>query len=200
MCSCPSPPGTSDRPGPRSTPGSHKLGGGRVQPLLDEDPARAEELARRLDEENRARQEIEAAILEEALAQAAALPPEEREYALVLAGEGWHHGVVGICASRVLEVYHRPTILLSIEGDEVRGSARSIPGFHMQRALLQMSELFTRFGGHAAAAGLSLRGRDLVPELRRRMNGWRPNGCGRRTWCPSRGSMPSSPWTRSTRG
>lgn len=141
-----------------------------VELLLTEDPARAEELARRLDEENRARQEIEAAILEEALAQAAALPPEEREYALVLAGEGWHHGVVGICASRVLEVYHRPTILLSIEGDEVRGSARSIPGFHMQRALLQMSELFTRFGGHAAAAGLSLRGRDLVPELRRRMN------------------------------
>lgn len=141
-----------------------------VELLLTEDPARAEELARRLDDENRARQEIEAAILEEALAQAAALPPEEREYALVLAGEGWHHGVVGICASRVLEVYHRPTILLSIEGDEVRGSARSIPGFHMQRALLQMSDLFSRFGGHAMAAGLSLRSPDLVPELRRRLN------------------------------
>ena len=141
-----------------------------VELLLTDDPVRAMELARRLDAENRARQDIEAAILEEALAQAAALPPEEREYALVLAGEGWHHGVVGICASRVLEVYHRPTILLSIEGDEVRGSARSIPGFHIQRALLQMADLFTRFGGHAAAAGLSLRGRDLIPELRRRMN------------------------------
>lgn len=141
-----------------------------VELLLTEDPDRAMELARRLDAENRARQEIEAAILEEALAQAAALPPEEREYALVLAGEGWHHGVVGICASRVLEVYHRPTVLLSVEGDEVRGSARSIPGFHIQRALLQMADLFTRFGGHAAAAGLSLRGRDLVPELRRRLN------------------------------
>ncbi len=141
-----------------------------VELLLTEDPERAYELARRLDAENRARQEIEAAILEEALAQAAALPPEEREYALVLAGEGWHHGVVGICASRVLEVYHRPTILLSIEGDEVRGSARSIPGFHIQRALLQMADLLTRFGGHAAAAGLSLRGPELVPELRRRLN------------------------------
>src|SRR5690606_24947361 len=61
-------------------------------------------------------------------------------------------------------------ILLSIEGDEVRGSARSIPGFHMQRALLQMSDLFSRFGGHAMAAGLSLRSPDLVPELRRRLN------------------------------
>ncbi|MBP2018256.1 single-stranded-DNA-specific exonuclease [Symbiobacterium terraclitae] len=141
-----------------------------VELLLTEDPVRAQELARRLDAENRARQETEAAILEEALAQAAALPPEEREWALVLAGEGWHHGVVGICASRVLEVYHRPTILLSIDGDEARGSARSIPGFHIQRALLQMSDLFTKFGGHAAAAGMSLRSAALVGELRRRLN------------------------------
>jgi len=141
-----------------------------VELMLTDDPDRAQELARRLDAENRARQETEAAILEEALAQAAALPPEEREWALVLAGEGWHHGVVGICASRVLEVYHRPTILLAIDGDGARGSARSIPGFHIQRALLQMSDLFTKFGGHAAAAGMSLRSADLVGELRRRLN------------------------------
>lgn len=141
-----------------------------VELLLTDDPHRAQELARRLDAENRARQETEAAILQEALAQAAALPPEEREWALVLAGEGWHHGVVGICASRVLEVYHRPTILLSIDGDEARGSARSIPGFHIQRALLQMADLFTKFGGHAAAAGMSLRSASQVSELRRRLN------------------------------
>ena len=141
-----------------------------VELLLTDDPRRALELARRLDAENRARQETEAAILQEALAQAAALPPEEREWAVVLAGEGWHQGVVGICASRVLEVYHRPTILLSVNGDEAKGSARSIPGFHMQRALLQMADLFTKFGGHAAAAGMSMRSAAQVGELRRRMN------------------------------
>lgn len=140
-----------------------------VELLLTDDPQRAWELAEHLDRQNRARQAVEAAILEEALAQAESLPPEERAYALVLAGEGWHPGVVGICASRVMEVYHRPTILLSIEGDTARGSARSIPAFHMQKALLQLSDLFTKFGGHAAAAGMSLKSKDDIPELRRRL-------------------------------
>lgn len=141
-----------------------------VELMLTDDPVRARELALQLDEANRRRQEVEAQILEEALAQAEALPPEEREYVLVLAGEGWHHGVVGICAARVLEAYHRPAILLSIDGDEVRGSARSIPGFHMFRALSQVSDLFTKFGGHAAAAGMTLRRKADLPELRRRLN------------------------------
>ncbi|HWI64109.1 MAG TPA: DHHA1 domain-containing protein, partial [Symbiobacteriaceae bacterium] len=95
---------------------------------------------------------------------------EEKEYVMVLAGEGWHHGVVGICASRVLETYHRPSILLSIDGDEARGSARSIPAFHMHRALLQVSDLFTKFGGHAAAAGMTLKTREDIAVLRRRLN------------------------------
>lgn len=141
-----------------------------VELLVTEDPVRGAELARHLDEENKNRQEIEAAILAEALEQAEKQPASEKEYVLVLAGEGWHHGVVGICASRVLEAYHRPTILLSIDGDEVRGSARSIPGFHMQRALLQVSDLFTKFGGHAAAAGMTLKRREDLPVLRQRLN------------------------------
>lgn len=141
-----------------------------VELLLTDDPIRARELALQLDEANRQRQAVEAQILEEALAQAEALPPEEKEYVLVLAGEGWHHGVVGICAARVLEAYHRPAILLSIDGDEVRGSARSIPAFHMFRALSQVSDLFSKFGGHAAAAGMTLRRKADLPELRRRLN------------------------------
>jgi single-stranded-DNA-specific exonuclease len=141
-----------------------------VDLLLTEDPTEAERLARLLDEQNRQRQEVEAAILEEALRQAESQTLAMRERVIVLAGEGWHHGVVGICASRVLEAYGRPVILLSIEGEEARGSARSIPAFHMHAALSQVSDLFAKWGGHAAAAGMTLRHKDLIPDLRTRLN------------------------------
>lgn len=141
-----------------------------VELLTTDNELRAKELARLLDDENRSRQEVEAGILEEALRQAELQRPQEKEYVLVLAGEGWHHGVVGICASRVLEAYHRPAIMLSIEGGEARGSARSIPAFHMHRALLQVSDLFVKFGGHAAAAGMTLKSHGDIPQLRERLN------------------------------
>ncbi|HWI51998.1 MAG TPA: single-stranded-DNA-specific exonuclease RecJ [Symbiobacteriaceae bacterium] len=147
--------------------GSARLG---VDLLCTEDSERAMELARHLDEENKSRQEVEAGILEEALRQAESQAPADKEFVMVLAGDGWHHGVVGICASRVLEAYHRPSILLSIDGEEARGSARSIHAFHMHRALLQVSDLFTKFGGHAAAAGMTLKNRDDIAVLRRRLN------------------------------
>ncbi|HLN64640.1 MAG TPA: single-stranded-DNA-specific exonuclease RecJ, partial [Symbiobacteriaceae bacterium] len=141
-----------------------------VELLVTQDPERAQALARYLDDRNRDRQETEAAILAEALEQAESQAARDKEYVMVLAGEGWHHGVVGICASRVLEQYYRPAILLSIDGDEARGSARSIPAFHMHRALLQVSDLFAKFGGHAAAAGMTLKSKDDVPVLRERLN------------------------------
>lgn len=141
-----------------------------VELMITDDPDRARTLALHLDSENRSRQEVEAAILEEALQQAERQDPAERSHVLVLAGEGWHHGVVGICASRVLEAYHRPAILLSIDGDEVRGSARSIPAFHLHRALTQVADLFIKFGGHAAAAGMTLKRREDIPVLRERLN------------------------------
>ena len=147
--------------------GSAMLG---VELLVTEDPARARELARHLDEENRSRQEVEGAILQEALAQAERQSAQDKEYVMVLSGEGWHHGVVGICASRVLEQYHRPSILLSVDREEVRGSARSIPAFHMHRALLQVSDLFVKWGGHAAAAGMTLKRPEDVAVLRQRLN------------------------------
>lgn len=141
-----------------------------VELLLTEDAGRARELARLLDEENQSRQAVEAEILQQAMQQAEALPPALREYVLVLAGEGWHHGVVGICAARVLEAYHRPAILLSLDGEGGRGSARSIPAFHLHRALSRVSDLFVKFGGHAAAAGMTLRSRADLPALRERLN------------------------------
>ncbi|MGE5675303.1 MAG: single-stranded-DNA-specific exonuclease RecJ [Mycobacterium leprae] len=141
-----------------------------VELLTTDDPVRAKTLAQKLDDENRNRQDVEAGILQQALAQAEQLSAAEKSHVLVLAGEGWHHGVVGICASRVLEAYYRPAILLSVDGDEVRGSARSIPAFHMHRALSQVSDLFVKFGGHAAAAGMTLKHPEDVPVLRQRLN------------------------------
>lgn len=136
-----------------------------VELLLTQDSDRAMELARRLDEENKNRQEVEAAIVQEAMAQAEAYAGQ---CAMVLAAEGWHPGVVGICASRVLEAYHRPTILLSIEGETAKGSARSIPGFHLYKALYECRDLLQRFGGHAMAAGMTLPTAN-IPLLRARM-------------------------------
>ena len=141
-----------------------------VELLLTADPARGVQLARHLDDQNHSRQEVEAAMLREAFRQIEELAPQDREFVLVLAGEGWHHGVVGICATRVLEAYNRPAILLSIDGETVRGSARSIPAFHMHRALSQVSDLFVKFGGHAAAAGMTLKRREDIPVLRQRLN------------------------------
>ncbi len=93
-----------------------------------------------------------------------ALPDSLRDApALVLAGEGWHPGVVGIAASRLAERHFRPTVLLSVDGERAKGSARSIPGFDLVAALDACSEHLTRYGGHRAAAGLELEGGRLEP-------------------------------------
>lgn len=140
-----------------------------VELLLTEDPTRAQELAQRLDGENRARQATEAEIVEQALEQATQHFDPERDRIVVLAGEGWHQGVVGIVASRMVEAFYRPTILLSIDADgNAKGSARSIPGFHLHEALSQVADLMTKFGGHAMAAGMSLPAAN-IPEFRRRL-------------------------------
>ena len=84
-------------------------------------------------------------------------------------GEGWHRGVIGICASRLVERYGRPAVVIARDGDEAHGSGRSIPGFHLLEALETAPELFARFGGHACAVGFAMRA-ELVGELRRRLN------------------------------
>jgi single-stranded-DNA-specific exonuclease len=121
--------------------------------LLTEDPARAEEVAAELGSANAERQAVEQRILWEAEALVAELG--ERS-AYVLAAEGWHPGVIGIVASRVAERRHRPAILIALEGDTGTGSGRSIPGFDLLGALHAAAGELTRYGGHRAAAGLTI--------------------------------------------
>ncbi|MGI8430057.1 MAG: single-stranded-DNA-specific exonuclease RecJ [Solirubrobacteraceae bacterium] len=130
--------------------------------LLTGDEQRAAEIATELDAVNRERRAIEQRIAWEAEAQVAQLG--ERA-ALVLVGEDWHPGVIGIVASRIVESHHRPTILVAMDGDLGTGSGRSIPGFDLLGALHAGAEHMERYGGHRAAAGLTIR-RERLDALR----------------------------------
>jgi single-stranded-DNA-specific exonuclease len=136
--------------------------------LLEEDPDRAIALAERLEALNLRRRELDQATRDEALEMAegfmAALP-----LSLVLHGEGWHPGIVGITASRVAEHFGRPTVLLtSSDEGQAKGSARSVRGVDLHAALSACADLLTRFGGHAHAAGLALPVEN-IPALRERL-------------------------------
>jgi len=120
------------------------------------DPARAREVAARLDKLNSDRQEEERRIvgaIEQRIAEETAL---RDSFCMVIDGDGWHRGVIGITATRVVERYGRPAIVISREGDDAHGSGRSISAFHLLNALESCSHLFTRYGGHAHAVGFSL--------------------------------------------
>lgn len=127
-----------------------------VELLTTSDPARATELARTLDDCNRRRQEVERTIIEEARA----LLDEQggtRDRASIVVGKAdWHPGVVGIVASRLVDFYHRPAIVIALNEPLSQGSARSIPGFHLYDAIAACADELVSFGGHAAAAGLRL--------------------------------------------
>jgi single-stranded-DNA-specific exonuclease len=124
--------------------------------LLTDDAEVARDRARELDEGNRRRQEEDRRTLEEALDQLRGSYDPARDRAVVLAGEGWHPGVIGIVASRVVERIHRPVVMVAVDGERARGSARSIPGFHLYRAVEACAEHLERFGGHRQAAGMDL--------------------------------------------
>ncbi|HPX62017.1 MAG TPA: single-stranded-DNA-specific exonuclease RecJ [Deltaproteobacteria bacterium] len=128
-----------------------------VELLLHTDPARAQAIAADLDAANAERQQTERRILDQAVAmlEASGRYPDCRT--IVLASPDWHQGVVGIVASRLVEMYNRPTILLSVQPDgSVKGSGRSISGFHLLEALTCCRETLGRFGGHRHAAGVGL--------------------------------------------
>jgi single-stranded-DNA-specific exonuclease len=130
--------------------------------LLTDDPARAKSLAGELEELNRERQIVEDRILREAVAQLEEWPEEQaRRRGYVLASEEWHEGVIGIVASRLVERYHRPVVLIAGGAEEWKGSGRSIPVFDLHAALGACAEHLERFGGHRAAAGLSIRPENL---------------------------------------
>jgi single-stranded-DNA-specific exonuclease len=128
-----------------------------VELMLTDDLDRASGIAAELDRANAERRWAEQKVVEGAERARSELTPERREApGLVLAGQGWHAGVVGIAASRMVERYFRPTILLSVDGGRAKGSARSIPGFDLVAALDACADHLIRYGGHRAAAGLEL--------------------------------------------
>jgi single-stranded-DNA-specific exonuclease len=130
--------------------------------LLTGDEERAAQIASELERVNAERRAVEQRIVWEAEAQVAE-QGERRSY--VLAGDGWHPGVVGIVASRVVERHHRPAVVVALDGDLGSGSARSIPGFDLLAGLHACAEHLERYGGHRAAAGMSIR-RDRVDAFR----------------------------------
>jgi single-stranded-DNA-specific exonuclease len=137
--------------------------------LLTDDAEEARVLAQQLDAINRARQDEDKRTLAEALDLLDQTFDPERDFGVVLACEGWHPGVIGIVASRIVERVHRPVVLIALDGDKGRGSARSIPGFDLYKALAACSEHMGRFGGHKQAAGMDVR-RENVTELRQAFN------------------------------
>jgi single-stranded-DNA-specific exonuclease len=124
--------------------------------LLTEDRTEALALARELDEANGARQEEDRRTLAEALDLLARTYDPARDHGVVLAAEGWHPGVIGIVASRIVERIHRPVVLVALDGARGRGSARSVPGVHLYEALRGCASLLGRFGGHRQAAGMDV--------------------------------------------
>ncbi|MBU5612379.1 single-stranded-DNA-specific exonuclease RecJ [Geomonas azotofigens] len=123
--------------------------------LLCRDPSRAKEIARELDDANAERQALERATFEEARAMLEQGACSGRK-SIVLGSDEWHPGVIGIVASRIVELFHRPVILFAFDGETGRGSGRSISRFHLLDAIKECADLLLRFGGHSHAAGLSI--------------------------------------------
>ena len=142
-----------------------------IRLFLTEDMERARAIAAGLHSLNQERQETEADIVRLVLEECSKIPVREDQAALVFAGDGWHRGVVGIVASRLVERFSRPVFVLSQENGETQGSGRSIAAFHLLDALESMPDLFTRFGGHRQAAGVSLAS-ERVAEFRERLNAY----------------------------
>src|SRR5215469_135633 len=135
------------------------------------DAARAREIANRLDQLNAERQEQEKTILDAIYARVEEETALRDAYCMVIDGDGWHRGVIGITATRVVERYGRPTLVISREGDEAHGSGRSIAAFHLLNALESCGGLFTRYGGHAHAVGFALPA-SRIPELRTHLDSY----------------------------
>jgi single-stranded-DNA-specific exonuclease len=142
-----------------------------VRLLLSDVEAEATKLAAVLEEENRVRKAVDRQTLAEAIDQLRGTYDPETDYGIVLAAPGWHSGVIGIVASRIVERINRPTILIAIDPEtgKARGSARSIPGFHLYEAIRDCSHLLERFGGHRQAAGLEILP-ERIDEFRRAFN------------------------------
>jgi len=148
--------------GPRINAAGRVDYGIKIVELLTTDSGEvALRIAKELDEHNRERRAIEAEVLEQALAQAHVSSNGGGRYSLVLGGEGWHPGVLGIVASRIVERFYRPTVVIGFQGSQGKGSARSIRGFHMVEGFRRCAEHLEKFGGHEYAGGLLIKGTKL---------------------------------------
>ena len=123
--------------------------------FLAKNPEEAKKLAITLNEYNIERQTIEKRIFDEATEK---IENDEKDNTCIIVGnEGWHHGIIGIVASKVTEMYFKPSILICFEGEEGKGSGRSIPGFDLHEALMKCGDCLEKFGGHSMAIGVTLR-------------------------------------------
>lgn len=132
-----------------------------VELLLTKDEIIATEIAAQLSEDNKNRQEIEKSILEEVLDYIEENPHLKYKRIMVISGNGWHQGVIGIVASRVKDIYGKPVIIITTDGDSAKGSGRSIEGFSLIDAITSCKDLLTHFGGHPMAVGLSINSSDI---------------------------------------
>jgi len=128
-----------------------------VEMFLTSDKEKAYELANDLCEENTTRQQTEQKMFAEALEYIENNPAIKDDQVLVIAHENWHHGIVGIVSSKITEKFYKPSILFAIDGDEAKGSGRSISGFNLFEALENTNDILEKFGGHELAAGLSIK-------------------------------------------
>ncbi len=133
-----------------------------VRLLTIDDEAEAAEIANQMDTLNAQRQAIENRILSEVRQRITRIGDLEKRRTIVLSDPSWHRGVVGIVASKIVEEYYRPTLILEVEGELLRGSGRSIEGFNLYQALSDLSDLLSQFGGHQHAAGLTLGTESLI--------------------------------------
>lgn len=139
-----------------------------VKLLTTDDESEAEYIAAILEKENQHRKNVDEEAFNEAIKQAEDKFGDNRDVSsIILHKEGWHTGVIGIVASRVVEKYYRPTILISVEDGVGKGSARSVPGFDLYESLKQCEDLFIGFGGHKYAAGLTIAQENIIPFIER---------------------------------
>ncbi|MDU7337987.1 MAG: single-stranded-DNA-specific exonuclease RecJ [Clostridium sp.] len=130
--------------------------GRAVRLLVSEDPDEARELAEEICDDNDCRRQIESELFQSALEDLREHPERLYDHVLVVAGREWHHGVIGIVAARLVDHFGKPCMVISYSGEQAKGSGRSVDGFSLFEALCSCSELFTKFGGHPMAAGISL--------------------------------------------
>ena len=128
--------------------------------FLSDNISEVQELTKRLNDYNIKRQEKEKSIYREALEMIEKEHLDEND-TIIVAGENWHHGVIGIVASKITELYFKPSILLCYEGDEAKGSGRSIPGFDLHEALMKCLDHIEKFGGHSMAIGITIKREEL---------------------------------------